>query len=68
MDDLTEIALETDTGIVLAVSLVEMLREIAILLPRLNVIEDICAEAQTRANRRIYRTLTGGLSSIHRER
>jgi len=68
VDDLTKIALETDAGVVLAVSLVEMLRERAILLPRLNVIEDICAEAVTRANRRIYRTLTGGLSSLHRER
>jgi len=53
---------------VLASRLVEMLRERAILQPRLNVIEDICAEALTRANRSIYKQMTDALTEVHRER
>ena len=40
-----ETAMQTDKGIVLATALVEMLRERAILQPRLDVIEDICARS-----------------------
>jgi TnpA family transposase len=68
VDDLIETAMQTDKGIVLAMRLVEMLRERAILQPRLNVIEDICAEALTRANRRIYKLLTDALTEDQRER
>ena len=52
--ELTETAMQTDKGIVLASSLIEKLRQRAILLPRLNAIERVCAEAVTRANRQIY--------------
>jgi hypothetical protein len=65
---LAETAMQTDKGIVLATRLIEKLREQAILLPRLNVIERVCAEAVTRANRRIYKQLTDGLTEIHRQR
>ena len=54
VEDSLETAMQTDKGIMLAARLVEMLRERAILQPRLNVIENICAEAYTRANRSIY--------------
>jgi hypothetical protein len=47
---------------------VEKLRGKAILLPRLNAIERICAEAVTRANRHIYRVLTDALSAVQRAR
>ena len=57
MQELIEIAKRTDKGIVLATALVEMLRARAILLPRLNTIERVCAEAVTRANRLIYKRL-----------
>ena len=57
VEELMETAMQTDQGIVLATALVEMLRERAILQPRLDVIEDVCAEAITRANRRIYKQL-----------
>ena len=60
--------MQTDKGIVLATALVEMLRERAILQPRLDVIEDICAEAITRGNRRIYKQLNLGLTELHRDR
>ena len=52
---LDDLAWQTDKGIVLATSLVENLRRQNILLPTLDVIERICAEAVTRANRRIRR-------------
>ena len=65
MDNLDEQAVLTDKGIVLAVSLVEWLRCQSILLPPPSVIERICAEAITRANRRIYAALTEQLSDEH---
>ena len=68
LKELTETALETDKGVVLASALIEMLRSRAILLPRLSVIERVCAEAITRANRRIHRLLTGSLTPVHRIR
>jgi len=55
VQELIETAMQTDKGIVLAMRLVEMLRERRIVLPRLNAIECVCAEAITRANRRIYK-------------
>lgn len=66
VQELTETAMHTDKGVVLATALIEKLRERAILLPRLNAIERVCAEAVTRANRRIYKLLTGELTEVHR--
>ena len=63
---LADVALETDKGIVLATTLVESLRNRAVLLPALGVIERVCSEAIARANRRIYATLSDNLSSAHR--
>ena len=51
--ELIETAKRTDKGIILATTLVEMLRARTIILPRLNTIERVCAEAVTRANRLI---------------
>ena len=65
---LDELAWQTDKGIVLAASLVESLRQKSVLLPTLDVIERICAEALTQANRRIYAALTDSLSAKHRQR
>jgi hypothetical protein len=66
--ELTETAMQTDKGIVLASSLIEKLRQRAILLPRLNAIERVCAEAVTRANRQIYKQLTDWLTEVHSHR
>jgi hypothetical protein len=63
---LADVALQTDKGIVLATTLVESLRNKAELLPALGVIERVCSEAITRANRRIYATLSDNLSPAHR--
>ncbi len=65
---LTEVALQTDKGIVLAGALIEDLRRQSIILPVMKAIEQIIAEAITRANRRIHATLTDSLSADHRLR
>jgi TnpA family transposase len=63
---LEDTAGQTDKGIVLAGALVAGLRGKSILLPSATVIERICAEAITRANRRIHAALTDSLSDEHR--
>ena len=63
---LDELAWQTDKGIALATALVQGLRNRRILLPSLSVIDRICAEAITRATRRIYKTLSAPLSKAHR--
>ena len=65
---LTELAMQTDKGIVLASALIEHLRRLSIILPALNAIERASAEAVTRANRRIYEALSEPLSNGHRHR
>ena len=59
---LSAIALQTDKGIVLAAHLLEHLRSKLIILPAINVIERICAEALTTATRKIYAALCDSLS------
>jgi hypothetical protein len=68
LQSLHDLAWQTDKGIALAIALVDELRCKRILLPSLDVIERICAEATTCANRRIYRTLAEPLSSSQRHR
>ena len=65
---LVELALQTDKGVVLAAQTLNALRQRQIILPALDVIERICAEAVTRANRRIYEALTDSLLTTHRQR
>ncbi|EHL22911.1 transposase-like protein [Acidovorax sp. NO-1] len=50
---LTELAMQTDKGVVLASALIEHLRRQSVILPSLNAVERATAEAITRANRRI---------------
>lgn len=63
---LADLAMQTDKGVVLAGHALETLRQKRIILPALTVIERACAEAVTRANRRIYRTLIEPLEHHHR--
>jgi hypothetical protein len=63
---LEDVAWQTDKGIVLASAFVNEYRRQQVLLPTLNNIERICAEAVTHANRRIYAALTGSLTEVHR--
>lgn len=62
---LEELGLQTDKGIVLATMLVTNLRLQQVLLPSILVIEELCAEAITRANRRIHEKLTEKLLDHH---
>ncbi len=62
---LEELAWQTDKGIVLAEALIQHLRSRSILLPSISVIERICAEAITKATRRIYTALTEQLTQGH---
>ncbi|ANB72113.1 transposase [Paraburkholderia phytofirmans OLGA172] len=64
----TEQALQTDKGIVLATRVLDSLRHRHIMIPALDVIERICSEAITRANRRIYASLSEPLLDAHRRR
>jgi TnpA family transposase len=63
---LAELAQQTDRGIVLAESLVELLRQQRIILPPLDVIERVCSEALIRGTRQVYEALTAPLSYHHR--
>ena len=65
---LADLAWQTDKGLVLATALVEGLRSKSVLLPSIGVIERICAEAITRANRQIYAALSDPLTEDHRQR
>lgn len=62
---LLDLAMQTDKSIILAESVIKELRQQSILLPDINTIERICAEAITRANQHIYKTLTESLSDIN---
>ncbi|MBE2887219.1 Tn3 family transposase [Geobacter anodireducens] len=64
----TEMAMQTDKGVVLAAGVIDILRHQHIIIPALDVIERVCAEAVTQANRRIYATLADPLSDTHRHR
>ena len=63
---LEEVARQTDRGIVLATTLIQSLRDQQILLPSLSVLERICAESITRANRHLFSALTMPLTEEHR--
>jgi TnpA family transposase len=65
---LDDLAWQTDKGIVLARELPKGLRRKSVLLPAVGVMERICAEAITRANRRIHAALTDTLTNVHRQR
>lgn len=63
---LAELTQQTDRGIVLAKTLVEMLRQQHIIMSALDVIEHVCSEALTRGTRQMYKALTAPLSDDHR--
>lgn len=65
---LEDIGVATEKGVVLAGELVAGLRAAKVLLPSTAVIERVCAEALTRADRRVYAALTDPLTDAHRER
>ncbi|HQR40224.1 MAG TPA: Tn3 family transposase, partial [Blastocatellia bacterium] len=62
-----DVALRTDKGVVLARHALDVLRREHIIVPTIAVVERVCAEAVTRANRRIYTTLSKPLTDLHRD-
>jgi TnpA family transposase len=64
---LTDLAMQTDKGIVLAAEALDAFRKRRIIIPHLDVVDRVCSEAITRANRRIYAILTESLSTKHRK-
>ena len=63
---LCELAMQTDKGVVLAGQVLDDLRQRRVIIRSLDVIERICAEAITRANRRLHRLLNDPLTNDHR--
>lgn len=63
VDFLAELALQTDNGLVLAKALIEELRRQKIILPPINTMGSICAQAITQSDRRIYEILTEPLNT-----
>ena len=59
---LTDVALQTDKGVLLVQALMGHLRRQGTLLPAVAVLERLSAEALTRANRQLYDTLTEDLT------
>lgn len=68
VNELTELVLQTDKGLVLASHALQALRRRRIVVPALPVVERTCTRAITRANRRLYRRLIQPLTAWHRER
>ncbi len=66
--ELTDLAHQTDKGLLLAGQALESLRQQKRILPTLTVIDRACSEAVARANRRIYRTLIEPLNQSHRNK
>lgn len=62
------VAAHTDKGLVLVESARDFLQARKVALPGIGVIEKACAQALTRANRRIYLTLGEQLTVGHRQR
>ncbi len=65
LNTLTELAQQTDKGVVLATSLLESLRQQHIIVPPVDVIARICAEALTKGTKRVHGALTKFLSPQH---
>lgn len=62
---LTELAQQTDRGIILAEALISTLRQRHTLLPAIDVIERICSEALSHGTRKLYENLTTPLNCHH---
>lgn len=67
VEHLTELARQTDRGIVLARALLETLRQQRIVVPAIEVIERVCSEALTQGTRQVYQALITPLSVSQRQ-
>ncbi|WP_426977746.1 Tn3 family transposase [Pseudarthrobacter sp. O4] len=67
VDHVSEVAAQTDKGLVLVESARDFLQTRKVALPGVGILERACAQALTRANRRIYSTLGDHLMTEHRK-
>lgn len=65
VQQISELAQQTDRGIMLAKTLIEALRNQRIVLPSIDVIERVCSEALARGTRQMQEKLIASLSSAH---
>lgn len=65
---LTELALQTNKGVVIAEQLIDILRRNHIILPPAGVIDRLCAEALARGTRLFYQRLTDRLDAAQRKK
>lgn len=65
VEDVSEVAAQTDKGVLLVESAKDFLRAKKVALPGIGILERACAQALTRANRNIYATLRERLSVEH---
>ncbi len=63
VQQLTDLAQHTDRGVKIATVFIEMLHQQRIIIPSIDVIESVCAEAITRGTRQVYESLTDDLST-----
>lgn len=68
VEHVSDVAAQTDKGLVLVESARDFLRAKKVALPGITILEKACAQALIRANRRIYAKLCGHLSEAHRKR
>jgi len=66
VQQIAEVAQQTDRGNALAESLVEMLRQQRFILPVVDVIERLCSEALTLGTKQVYEALNTSLSDYHK--
>lgn len=64
---LSDLARQTDRGIVLAEALIETLRQQGIIIASLDVIERLCSEALSRGSQQVYEALNKPLSSAQKK-
>ncbi len=68
VEHLTDLARQTERGIVLANALLDALRREHVIVPAVDVIERVCAQALTQGTRKVYEALTTPLTAVHQQR
>jgi len=66
--ELTDLALQSDKGLLLATHALVSLRRQRVVVPPIRVLDRVCSQAILRANRRLHRRLTHPLTPAHRDR
>ncbi len=68
VEHLTDLGRQTERGIVLANALLEALRREYVIVPGVEVIERVCAQALIQGTRKVHEALTASLTAAHQQR